>query len=54
MMIFGYVCLRIVVFKIAGHFEKKNDAHELKNEETGRKMFLSRKFHGVKEEPTRL
>ena len=30
-------------------FGKKNNAHELKNEERGRKMILSTKFHGLKE-----
>ena len=33
-MIFEYVCARIVAFTIAGHFEKKIDARELKNKET--------------------
>ena len=48
MMIFGYVCARIVAFTIAWHFEKKIDAHKLKNEERSRKMNLSTKLLGLR------
>ena len=36
-MIIECVCARIVAYTIARHFEKKNDAHELKNEERSHK-----------------
>ena len=47
-MIIEYVCAWIVAYTIAGHFEKKNDAHELKNEERSHKMILSTNFRGLK------
>ena len=54
MMIFGYVCARIVAFTITGHFEKKIDARELKNERKRSQNDPKYKVPWSRGEPTRL